>query len=429
MRLAYVVPRYGPEVVGGAETAARNLAERLVAARGWEVEVLTTCAADAMTWANEYAPGEVEINGVRVHRFRSEAGRDPEFHPYSGALLAAGPANASTEEAERWIDLQGPVCSQLIGAIRDSPADLVVFYPYLYHPTVRGLPLVADRSVFHPATHDEPPLRLPVFGPVFGAASALVFQTYGERRLAHRLFPVAATPQIVLGLGVDEEVGSPEGLPAEPGGPGAGAPAGDGAALSAGASVRARFGLGERPFLVSVARYLDDHKGTDLLWSYFREYKSRRPGPLALVLVGQVVKEPEPDPDVISAGMADDRTKWALLRESAALVSASAFEAFSLAVVEGWTAGSAVIVNGRCEATLEHAQRSGGGLWYEDYASFEAALDRLLHEPGLRDELVSRGGRYVDENFRWERIIERYGDFLEKVHLRRGQGPAQGPGV
>ncbi|MHB1925090.1 MAG: hypothetical protein ACYCSJ_10385, partial [Acidimicrobiales bacterium] len=124
-----------------------------------------------------------------------------------------------------------------------------------------------------------------------------------------------------------------------------------------------------------------------------------------------------------------DRTKWALLRESAALVSASAFEAFSLAVVEGWTAGSAVIVNGHCEATLEHAQRSGGGLWYEDYASFEAALDRLLHEPGLRDELVSRGGRYVDENFRWERIIERYGDFLEKVHLRRGQGPAQGPGV
>ncbi|HVA44732.1 MAG TPA: glycosyltransferase family 4 protein, partial [Acidimicrobiales bacterium] len=371
----------------------------------WEVEVLTTCAADAMTWANQYDPGEVEINGVRVRRFLSEAGRDPGFHPYSGALLAAGPANATTEDADRWIDLQGPVCSQLIGAIRDSPADLIAFYPYLYHPTVRGLPLVADRSVFHPATHDEPPLRLPVFGPVFQAASALVFQTYGERRLAHRLFPVAATPQIVLGLGVDEvdeEVGP--------------APA----PVARGTTVRDRFGLGERPYLISVARYLDDHKGTDLLWSYFREYKARRPGPLALVLVGQVVKEPDPDPDVVSAGMADDETKWALLRESAALVSASAFEAFSLAVVEGWTADSAVIVNGHCEATLEHAQRSGGGLWYEDYPSFEAAVDRLLHEPGLRDELVARGRRYVDDNFRWDRIIGRYGEFLEKVMLRRG---------
>ncbi len=403
MRLAYVVPRYGLEVVGGAESAARNLAERLVAARGWEVEVLTTCAADAMTWENQYEPGEVEINGVRVHRFLSEAGRDPGFHPYSGALLSAGPAKATMAEADRWIDLQGPVCSELIGAIRDSPADLIAFYPYLYHPTVRGLPLVADRSVFHPATHDEPPLRLPVFGPVFQAASALVFQTYGERRLAHRLFPLAATPQIVLGLGVDEEIGPP--------------PAPD-------ASVRDRFGLADRPYLVSVARYLDDHKGTDLLWSYFREYKARRPGPLALVLVGQVVREPDPDPDVVSAGMADDATKWALLRESAALVSASAFEAFSLAVVEGWAAGSAVIVNGRCEATLEHAQRSGGGLWYEDYPSFEAAVDRLLHEPGLRDELVARGRRYVDDNFAWNRIIERYGGFLEKVRLRRATGSA-----
>ena len=141
------------------------------------------------------------------------------------------------------------------------------------------------------------------------------------------------------------------------------------------------------------------------------------------MLVGQVVKEPDPDPDVVSAGMADDETKWALLRESAALVSASAFEAFSLAVVEGWTADSAVIVNGHCEATLEHAQRSGGGLWYEDYPSFEAAVDRLLNEPGLRDELVARGRRYVDDNFRWDRIIGRYGEFLEKVMLRRGTGP------
>src|SRR5665213_2304665 len=153
MRLTYVVPRYGLEVVGGAESAARNLAERLVASRGWDVEVLTTCAADAMTWANEYDPGTVDINGVRVRRFRSDAGRDPGFHPYSGALLAA-PAQATVEDADRWVDLQGPVCPELIGAIRDSPADLVAFYPYLYHPTVRGLPLVADRSVFHPATHD-----------------------------------------------------------------------------------------------------------------------------------------------------------------------------------------------------------------------------------------------------------------------------------
>lgn len=400
MKVAYVVPRYGVEVVGGAESAARNLAERLVARRGWTVEVLTTCAADAMSWANEYAPGTVDVNGVSVHRFRSDAGRDREFHGYSGPLLERV-EQATPEEADRWIDLQGPVCGELIRAIGATDADLVVFYPYLYHPTVRGLPLVADRAVFHPAAHDEPPIRLPVFPEVFGSASALVFQTYGERRLVHGLFPVAATPQIVLGLGVDE--------PGDQAAPGSEDEAG----------VRDRFGLGDRPYLVSVARYLDEHKGTRELWEWFTEYKRRHAGPLALVLVGQVVEQPPSHPDVVSVGMADEETKWALLRGSSALVSASPFEAFSLAVVEGWTAGSAVIVNGRCEATLEHCQRSDGGLWYEDYDSFEAALDRLAGEAGLGEALAARGRRYVEANFTWERVIDRYSEFLESVLRRR----------
>ena len=399
MKVAYVVPRYGLEVVGGAESAARNLAERLVSARGWEVEVLTTCALDAMSWAEHYAPGTEEISGVAVHRFASEAGRDEGFHPYSGGLLA-DVSSATLEQAERWVDLQGPVSSALIAAVAASPADLVVFYPYLYHPTVRGLPLVADRAVFHPALHDEPPARLPVFPPVFESAAALVFQTYGERALAHRLYRVGAVPQIVLGLGVDEAPGSPD-------------------EQQAVAAVRRRLGLGERPYLVSVARYLDQHKGTAELWDHFREYKRRHPGPLALVLAGQVVDEPPADPDVISAGLVSEVDKWALLQGSLALVSSSPFEAFSLIVIEGWTAGSAVIVNGRCEATMEHAGRSGGGLSYEDYPGFEAAVDRLTGESGLRAELVRRGAAYVDANFRWDGLIQRYAAFLESVRQRR----------
>jgi glycosyltransferase involved in cell wall biosynthesis len=400
MRVAYVVPRYGLEVVGGAESAARNLAERLVEARGWEVEVLTTCALDALTWAPHYEPGTVDINGVAVHRIAAEAGRDDGFHSYSGSLLA-DLTSVTIEQAERWIDLQGPVAPALLDAVADSPADLVVFYPYLYHPTVRGLSLVADRAVFHPALHDEPPARLPVFPPVFESAAALVFQTYGERALAHRLYRVGAIPQIVLGLGVDDVPGSePE-------------------QQAAVASVRRRLGLGDRPYLVSVARYLDHHKGTAELWDHFREYKRRHPGPLALVLAGQIVDEPATHPDLVSAGPVSEEDKWALLRGSTALVSASPFEAFSLIVIEGWTAGSAVIVNGLCEATTEHAERSGGGLSFVDYVSFEAALDRLVGEPDLRQGLVRRGRAYVEANFRWDGLIERYASFLVSVRDRR----------
>ena len=46
MKLAVVTPRYGRDVVGGAETAARLLATRLAARADWDVEVLTTDALD-----------------------------------------------------------------------------------------------------------------------------------------------------------------------------------------------------------------------------------------------------------------------------------------------------------------------------------------------------------------------------------------------
>ncbi|MGH9283266.1 MAG: glycosyltransferase family 1 protein, partial [Acidimicrobiales bacterium] len=195
MKVAYVVPRYGTEVVGGAEYGARMLAERLVPMLGWEAEVLTTCAKDWRTWADEYRAGDQVVNGVRVRRFPSRSGRDPGFEAFSATVLS-DPEAASLPDARRWIDLQGPVNPDLVDAAAASDAHVVVFYPYLYHPTVAGVPAVGDRAVMHPAAHDEPPLRLPVFHEVFAGVQGLVFQTHGERRLVERLFPVAARPQV-----------------------------------------------------------------------------------------------------------------------------------------------------------------------------------------------------------------------------------------
>ena len=394
MKLAFVVPRYGTEVAGGAETAARMLAERLIGG-GWQVDVLTTCAQDAMTWEDAYPPGTVDVNGVTVHRFRSRAGRDPGFHPYSGRLLTAA-GQATMEEADTWIDLQGPICPDVVDAAVASDADVVAFYPYLYYPTVRGLPLVGDRGVLHAAAHDEAPIRLPVFPPVFEAAAGLVFHTYGERALVQQLFAVAATPQVVLGLGIDQRPGD------------------------AGAA-RAATGLADRPYLACVGR-VDDQKGCGALWRAFLAYKERRPGPLALVFAGQVVDRPPDHPDLVVTGPVDEAAKWGLLAGSTALVSPSAMESFSLVVVEAWSAGVPVLVNGRCEATVEHCVRSGGGLWFRGYAEFEAALDRLTGDAALRRALVERGRRYVAANFEWPVVLDRYRRFLAGVVDRAAAG-------
>jgi glycosyltransferase involved in cell wall biosynthesis len=386
-----VVPRYGPTIRGGAETGARMLAERLVADRGFDVEVLTTCALDAITWRDELQEGTSEENGVRVHRMRSEAGRHAHFHPL-WAQLRADPAHATRADMERWVDLQGPRSPALLQAVVDSEADVLAFYPYLYYPTVRGLPLVARRAVLHPAAHEEPALYLPLFDELFAHCRGFAFHSRSERALVTARFGVAATPQVLIGLGVEEPAGA------------------DGGAAAAG---RAAFGLEGVPYLVCIGR-VDDQKGTGLLWRFFRAYKQRHPGPLRLVFVGQVVDAPEASDDIVLTGMLEDAAKWGLLRGAQVHVAPSPYESFSLTVIEALTAGVPVLVNARCDATREHCEQSGGGLWFSDFAEFEAALRLLTSDAARRETMQANGRRYVETTYTWPVILDRYCSFLER---------------
>ena len=396
MRVAFVTPRYGPEVMGGAETAARMLAEHLVRELGWDVEAYSTCALDAVTWADELAQGDSTINGVAVHRFSSPAGRSPDFYELDGRLrLAPGEANRS--ESRRWVDLNGPVSPDLVDAVLASRADVVAFYPYLYHPTVACIGRVPVPAVLHPAAHDEPALYLKVFRETFLHADALCYHTAAERRLVQRIHPVADHPQIVLGLGVGEPAGT--------GRPGGGL-----------------LGLGDRPYLVSVGR-VDEHKGSAMLARFFLRYKERRPGPLAMAFVGPVTCRIPDDPDLVVTGVVDEAEKWDVVGGALASVSPSALESFSLVVLEAWEAGVPVVVNGTCDPTREHCERSGGGLWFSSYAEFEAVVDRLAADVGLRRRLAANGKAYVDRYFQWPTLIRRYATFLHGVG-ERGRGRA-----
>jgi len=203
------------------------------------------------------------------------------------------------------------------------------------------------------------------------------------------LFRTGATPQIILGLGSDPKGGEP-------------------------APARSATGVGERPYLLAVGR-VDDGKGTGVLTRYFTEYKRAHPGPLALVLVGPVVHPPPVDPDVIVTGVVDEVTKWGLLRDAVALVQPSGFEAFSLVLVEAWHAGRPVLVNARCFATREHCERSGGGLWFDGYSAFEVSVDLLTSSPDLRAAMGAAGRDYVEREFTWPVILDRYRAFLERV--------------
>jgi glycosyltransferase involved in cell wall biosynthesis len=394
MRVAFTTPRYGLEVMGGAETAARQLAEHLVSERGWDVEVFSTCALDHLTWEDVLPPGDSVLNGVRVHRFESVAGRDDDFYGLDGRLRVA-PTEATRRESQRWVDLNGPVVPALVDALCESKADVAAFYPYLHYPTVRGIGRVPMPGVLHPAAHDEPALYLPVFRGTYASADALCYHTTAERRLVQRVHPMADRPQIVLGLGVGEAAGG-------------GRPGGE------------VLGIGDRPYLVSVGR-VDDHKGSSMLAAFFRTYKERHPGPLALALVGPVSAKIPAHPDVVLTGVVDEADKWDIVRDATVSVSPSALESFSLVVLEAWVERVPVVVNATCDPTREHCERSGGGLWFGSYREFEAVVDRLLADGPLRRRLGERGRAYVDEHYRWPVLIGRYARFLTEV-VERGKG-------
>lgn len=387
MKLAFVVPRYGDEVIGGAETGARQLAEHLVSILGWEVEILTTTALEAATWAPHYPAGTTIRNDVTVRRFPVDSGRRADFAARSNDYFASPRAHDRAAQLQ-WVTDQGPVSHELLDALAGTDADRIAFYPYLYHPTVVGLPIVADRSILHGAAHAESPIHIPLVGDVFRAARALVFHSDAERRLVTELFPeTAPRPQIVLGLGVERGVSDPE---------------------------AAKEVLGERsddPYLLCLGR-VDPGKGVDALVGYFSAYKSRRRGPLTLVVAGPVGTAPPPHPDVIVTGPVDEAAKWGLLEGCLTLVSPSPNESFSLVLLEAWLAGRPVLANRWCEPTRDHCLESRGGVTFADLADLTAALDLLLERPEVATAMAAAGERYVLDRYAWPALVARYDAFV-----------------
>ena len=112
MKIAVVVQRYGAEISGGAELHARYIAERL--ARHAEVEVLTTCATDYLSWRNELPVGEDKVNGVRVRRFAVSRPRNTDDFGRRSQLVFERQHSLADEIA--WLDSEGPTSPTLIGS-------------------------------------------------------------------------------------------------------------------------------------------------------------------------------------------------------------------------------------------------------------------------------------------------------------------------
>ncbi len=402
MKLGLVVPRYGVDVVGGIEHWLRLLCEHLVSMKGWDVEVFTTGAVSAATWADELPAGEVDLEGVTVHRRHSVSGRDPRSGEL-GVLIGRSPSAVPESVAQRFVDLVGPVCPEVLDDAASSDCDLVAVTPYLFWPAVHGAPRLGRRVIFHSAAHDEPELHLSIIRDVFGSVGGFAYNSYSEQALVERTFPIAHLPASVIGATVVEGWGDPR-------------------------AARAVLGLGpHEPFVLCVGR-VERAKGSHVLADLWRLYRQRRRSAPRLVLLGPVHEGLEGDNDVIVAGRQPEDVKWGALQACAFAVTPSAWESFSLVVIEAWLAGAPVVVNRRCPATMEHCVRSRGGLWFFDYADFESVADRLLADPALRARLVANGRGYAERVFNWSAIVDRYEILADRILARAPRRVSVPPG-
>ena len=104
-----------------------------------------------------------------------------------------------------------------------------------------------------------------------------------------------------------------------------------------------------------------------MLAEYFARYKERHPGDLALAMVGPISDKAPEHPDIVATGTVSEADKWDILGGAEVMVNPSAYESFSLVLLEAWSLDVPVLVNASCAATMEHCRRSGGGLWFESY--------------------------------------------------------------
>ncbi|RNI09429.1 glycosyltransferase family 1 protein [Methanohalophilus euhalobius] len=388
-KLAFIVQRYGLEINGGAEFHCQLIAEHM--SKYYDVEVITTCAIDYMTWKNEYTPGDDVLNGVKIHRFPVDFPRNAsEFNKFSINIFGK---NHTVSHEIDWMKMQGPYSTQLLKYLENTKDqyDFFIFFTYLYCTTFFGLPLVKDKALLVPTAHDEPPIYLSIFNSLFNSPQAIIYNTEEERRFVNSKFKNAHILSDTVGVGID----IPKNVDAK--------------------DFKDKYKLDN--FIIYVGR-IDESKGCKQLFEYFLKFKGETNSDLKLVLLGKTAMKIPDSPDIIALGFVSDQDKFDAIKAASFLVMPSKYESLSMVLLEAWLCSTPVLVNGDCDVLKGQCIRSNAGLWYQNYDEFRECMKLLLKNDDLRIKMGENGKTFVEENYSWETVEKKYLNLLEKLERK-----------
>lgn len=386
MKLAFVTPWYG-NIPGGAESECRRTVENLQK-HGIEVEILTTCVKEFLSdWSTDfYEEGIYNLNGVSIHRFSVRKRDTARFDKINYKLMRGLEISPDEEKTFMREMVNSPGLYSYI-AEHGTDYDYFLFIPYMFGTTYYGSCIYPEKSVIIPCLHDESYAYLNIYKTMFENVKGIIFHASPEKILANHLYNLN-NMQTVLGEGIDMDfVYNPD-------------------------RFREKYGI-KTDFILYAGRK-EAGKNVPLLIDFFARYKKHRKNELKLVLIGSGTIEipSESRNDIIDLGFVPLQDKYDAYAAATFLCQPSLNESFSIVIMESWLCKSPVLVHGNCAVTKDHCIKCNGGLYFNDYYEFEGCLDFYLGNPAIRKIMAENGMSYVIENFSWDKIVEKYIDFL-----------------
>ncbi len=396
MKLACVVHRFGPQMTGGSEAHCLAIATQL-AARGHDVEVLTSCATNYVTWANELPVGESREGALRVRRFPVTRPRHlNRFRDISEWVFTE---RATAAEQETWFRENGPDMPALLDHLRAQVRDYdrVLFWSYRYYQAFFGLPIVADRAILVPTAEDDEIIRTPsVLADFFARPRAYLFLTPEERELVAARCRGPLPPSEVIGAGLEAAPGTHRDravrLPHE-----------DPPSQEDPLPVEPR---GARGYALYLGR-IEKNKGCDRLFDYFLSYTESGHTPIDLVMAGPSIMAIPKHPAIKAVGVVRDDARDELLAGARVLVMPSPYESLSMVLLEAWRAGTPALVYGRCKPLRGQTARANGGLFYEQREEFIEALAWFVDHSDEARRFGQQGRAYVEREYAWSVVMEK----------------------
>jgi len=425
VRFAFVTPRYGAEISSGAEHACRLLAEQV--SERHDVDVLTTCARDPLTWKNEYAEGADRVRGVLVRHFGVSQPHDRAAFDQFSDRLFTGP-RARSEELE-WVRRLGPSSPALIEHLKRQHRsyDAILFFSLFHATTVHGMAIAPERSVLFPHLQLDRALRFGIWADVAASARGMGYLSGAERRLARAFLNVSPAVDEIIGIGIDAP--PQQAYPRHQQDPNDEMPLDEDAGTETdkaaevdpltgrGVPFRRRHRL-YGPFALYGGRVERDN-GCEEMLEYFDSYAAAD-GDTALVLMGVKMMKVAEERYLRLAGVLPDRERMVAYEAADVTLAPTPDDLLSQSLLESFAVGTPVLASARNDAAVEHVRRANAGLYYANRDEFAEALKLLMTNTRLREKLGENGRQYVRQNHRWEAVLGRFEKLITKVRGRSG---------